>query len=230
MKALVLLLVSGVAAADTYRLSEIRTPPRIGVADGSENRWPCGFPVVETITGTMPELVTRGLMDGWLRGDDDLIRDEPTAFVDPAPKSARERLVVTAHGAELQRAFGSQRARIPLHVVAHVMPGIDVYAYRANDIEADAEPHPAIFLLTTVDDGDASLDSDAGQGGVRTIRGISRESSCGILATKLRVIDGNSRVGQMIGRLRDGRSFFISASVSKTSRDREPILSVSVRR
>jgi hypothetical protein len=218
MKALALSLVavSGVAAADTYPLSAIQTKPVVGASDGSETEWPCAMDTSELRDAS------------WTRGDDTLVHDDPSpaaTFTSASGYIGRERLVVGKAGAELERARDGELGRIPLHVVAHVTDGLDVYAYRGNALDAE-QPTPAVFLVVAFPTGVASLDSLLVDEGALSVRAFA----CGVSETVLRVVNGNSRLGEIVGRLPDGRSFVVSASVTKTSRDREPILSVVVHR
>lgn len=218
MRALVvwLVAVSGVAAADTTPLSALATKPRAGVADGSETKWPCAMNTSE-------------LRDAaWHLGDDTLVHDDPSppAMVDSkdAADIGHERIVVGTRGAELQRARDGKLGRIPLHVVAHLADGLDVYAYRARSLDAE-QPVPAVFVLAAFPEGEANLDSTMVDLGASNFRSFT----CGIGATLVRVVDGNSRLAELRGSLPDGRRFVVQASVTKTSRNREPILSVVAR-
>jgi hypothetical protein len=216
--ALVLVLVSGVAAADTYPLSEVHVTPRVdvGAALASAQDWPCG------IEGTV-------LPASWLRGRGEMLWMMPLAAPILEHVEGRERIVVTERGAELQRLLGDDVGHIPLHVVGHVTAGIDIYAFVAS--ESDDPPGSAdVLLFASFPAGEVSYGVETKTGGEATIQGFMPGTDCGMLQTELRVADGNSPGGEVNGTLLDGRSFLVSAGVSRTSRDREPILSVTVRK
>jgi hypothetical protein len=215
--ALVLVLASGAATAGTFPLSQIRVTPRVedGERDVLAQRWPCAIDA-ETVP---PE---------WVSGGGDALYLRPIAPAVLERSAGEERVVVSAHGAELQRRADGIVGHVPLRVVAHVTAGIDVYAYALRP----SGPPPAesvVYLLASFPEGESSFAVEVASGGESTITGASRGVACGLLGTELIVDHGNSRVGELQGTLPDGRNFLISASVSKTSRDGEPVLSVVAR-
>lgn len=166
--ALAIVLASGAAAAGTFPLSQIRVTAR--VADGTPavlaESWPCG---------TNGDNVT----PVWTAGGGDALYERPFATAMLERVAGEERLVVTDRGAELQRKALGEVGRIPLRVVAHVTPGIDVYAYTTH-VPDEPAWDSVVYLLASFPEGAASFAVDVASGGESTISGMSRGVGCGI--------------------------------------------------
>lgn len=132
-----------------------------------------------------------------------------------------ERFVVRDGAAELERIRASivdgvpvpsARSRIPLHAVAQ-LPGLVVYAYRWDaKVYLVARSLPAALVRT-----DNRTDLVEGH-------------PCGLVYTELIVRRGSSQAAQIRGRVPStGKTYLVDASISQTSRDPEPLLSVTAR-
>lgn len=220
--ALVLAFVSAPAAAAPIPLSELPAKPaRYAQALG---------PVPAKITSGQHRLTISAspqtclLPDPpkyWIDGDAVLTERWMDMVTDAAGAFGLERLVERAGGAELERIavemrdaaiVPTARSRIPLRAVAE-LPGVTVYAYRWAS---------KIFLIARSRD-DATARSDGGGG-------FTAGPECGTILVVLRVRDGASEVAQISGRApATGKPFLVSASVSQTGRDPEPLLAVTAR-
>jgi len=164
------------------------------------------------------------IVDGpqyWIDGDAFLEGHWTDLVTDRGVQFGIERLVVRDGAAELERINASiedraivpsARSRIPLHAVAK-LDGLVVYAYRW-----DAK----VFLLAR-SLPDASLRSDGSEG-------LTSAPECGLVYTQLTVRRGSSQAVQIRGKVPStGKPYLIDASISQTSRDPDPLLSVTAR-
>ena len=219
----VLLLAPAPAAADPLPLSALPAKPaRYGQAAGpvpAKVGWdPTRSPV--TPGGPLTCLMSTAPAY-WIDGDADLGGHLTSLVTDPGQPFWIERLVVRGDAAELERIAASvgqlaivpsARSRIPLHAVAR-LDDLVVYAYRW-----DAK----VFLVTRSLPG-ALVRTDGADG-------LTEAPECSFVYTQLVVRRGSSQAVQIRGTVPStGRPYLVDASISKTSRDPEPLLSVTAR-
>ncbi len=157
----------------------------------------------------------------WVDGDGFLDGRTPVLHVGAREPFGIERVVTRGDGAELERITAEvvlgkleplARSRISLHAVAK-LDGITVYAYRW---------HTTVYLLAP---------SLAGASRRRDDRMFMDEApECAHAYTLLRVRNGASQPVQIRGHVpATGKPFLVDASITQTSRDPEPLLSVTAR-
>jgi hypothetical protein len=174
-----------------------------------------------------PYCGVRILVEQWTAGAGDLDAERRYSEVDvsgPNPRFGLERLVERDGGAVLERTLVDasgvgvpiERARIALRAVGRIGDTI-IYAYRRGD---------RVFVIAP-SAGQNSVRFDSREPG--SGRGVSRGSNCAFAITQLRVGGTSSQLGQITGN--DARGcYLISASLTKLSRDPEPLLAIAARR
>lgn len=208
------LLAPSPAAADAIPLSALPAKPvRYVQAKG-----PVPVPLTPdngrfTITSDPGVCLAYSTPRYWIDGDPLAESHLDYIWVDPGSTFAIERLVVRGDTAELERIAAviryraiepTARSRIALLPVAK-LDGLVVYAYRWGSKLA--------VVARTGDNPD-----------------FIPAPTCGVLFAELAVRGGSSRVVQLFGTVPStGKRYIVNADVSQTSRDPEPLLTVTAR-
>ena len=225
----------GLATADTTAVSQLAARPARLMRNPLE--LPAAFDVEVSASWVSVQLppgsasvgscLVNGDLGRWTRGDEDLDEEYRNGGVNagasPSLTVGLERLVVHGDEAELERttvnvgprvAVPIERGRIALRPVAR-RGDLVVYAFRSAD---------SVFVLApTTAEAMVRFDSEQPRAG----RGVERRQSCNVALTQLRLRPGSSQATQIEGTL--GHPYLVEASLTQTSRDPVPLLSVSVR-
>jgi hypothetical protein len=208
------LLAPAPAAADSMPLSALPEKP----VRYTQVRGPVPVPLMPdndryTITSKPQVCLSFTTPKYWIDGDPLSDTHQTFMWVDPGTTFSIERLIDRGDTAELERIAAviryrsidpTARSRIALHPVAK-LDGLTIYAYRWG-------AKVAIVART----GD-QFDPITGP-------------TCGILFEQLVVSDGSSRAVQLSGTVpRTGKRYIVNADISQTSRDPEPLLTVTAR-
>ena len=225
MKALALVLVSiAPAAAAPIALSEV---PAARVRLATPGALPDSMYVDATyirVSDDAKGCFVRSPNKSWLDGNTDLEEDGRYRWAYSTDQFGYERLVVRGGKTALERtridfasgALGvSARSYVALAPIAKVGT-VDIYTYRFGK---------RVFLIVPTADNQATVAYDHAEPGTGHI-----DMECGYGITALRVrADGSSQAIRLSGKLPTGKPYQIDASISKSSRDPEPLLSITTR-
>jgi len=223
--ALALALVPGIAAAERVPISAL--PQGVQLA---REKLPVPADLSRDDQG---QLVTpRGCfapylqgLEHWTEGGDELdmrwrvhevsVGKDPVGLERLEQRGSAMVLERTKLALEDDKLVALERGRIALRPVGEVA-GVVVYAFRRAD-------HVLLVALTG---GQGSMRSDS-----ELAANPNRGADCWLVTTEMYVVNGSSQAVQMMGSVPGSPAYFvIDASVSKTSRDREPLLSVTARK
>ena len=224
MKAAILVaIMSGTAVADTVPLSSLATHARLQ----QHVTLPASVKITRANAGEYttiapPYCLVSDFPEHWTSGADDLDMDRRGASGWITSRGI-ERLIVRDNGdAELERTqldpdlTPIERGHIPLHRVASIDEHHAVYAYHFHD---------QVFVIAeSTSDVLLRFDSEGQTSG----RGVTRAQNCGYAITQVRIAKGSSQAAQISGGF-DTQHYLIDTSITQTSRDPEPLLSVTAR-
>ena len=235
MKGILLaVLACGTATAGTTPISKLATKARADRHPTLPQDVSIEVGKYSEVTTTAPYCVVYGIesyevgFQDWSIGNDEVDFGWRNLSGSSGNGLGIERLVVHGQRAELDRSVvggynptvATDRGHIPLVVVARI-DDLVVYAYRSGK---------TIFLVTPTT-GPAGVDFESG----RPEWGpglVHRDTNCSYAITQIPVPqDGLGASGQITGSLQGvhGGSYRVDASVTKMSRDPEPLLSVTAR-
>ncbi|MDB4953414.1 MAG: hypothetical protein JWO36_983 [Myxococcales bacterium] len=233
MRALLVLLVAGSATAGTTPVSRLTTKSKADHHVALPKGVSVGGGQYSAVTIGPPYCVVSGidedgkLFEDWSLGRDDLDRGQRNQAGYSKDTFGLERLVVHGTTAELERTVvagtdpgvATHRGHIPLVVVA-----------RADDLVVYAYRHRATVFLVTPTHGNGQSTFEDGQDWDPGL--VERWTDCPYVIARVVISrDGASKPAQLSGTIEGahGGSYRVDASITQTSRDPEPLLSVVVR-